>query len=344
MENLPWAIFEGNKPTKLSQETLERLVKDRIVKFEQKEAELSKRIGQEYKPGKWKASVSAKVWDRFGYLFEEIYGKIESGAEEQAHDRKRRRLDREEKREGMSKLTGSSSNGRDLAASFNEDVDDRRDKNFWPAPEVPPPGFGMKRLGGLTMRPSPAVVSRWRSSPLRHSYSSESTPTLVDDDTDNDVTSDEHASTPENDVLAVDMASAESVPASPHVDLIDLLSDSDDDVIEIPSLPKKHSISSGLKGLGLGLKPSPLALSRRTWAPTTAFNDDPDDGMKASQSSTENVLYGSSKKRPAPDGGRRVSDGSLRGHRSSKSRKVLDEMEDLSGEEVSGVELGDNII
>lgn len=79
----------------------------------------------------------------------------------------------------------------------DEDGDDRRDKNFWPALPSPQPDH-MFRRSWLDLRPNPMHVSRWRapSRPVRSALSMDSTPTLVDDS--DDTASDHHPSTPEN--------------------------------------------------------------------------------------------------------------------------------------------------
>jgi hypothetical protein len=384
IEEATRAIFEGKKHIKLPDDLMDRLVKKGIVMFEERVEAEAVEAGREYKPGKWRRFVTQDVWEKYGHLFEEVFGKVEDDGEDEDEDEddeddremKRRRVDGEEDDEDMS-ADGNLRTPEMEVDVVGDDGDDRRDKSFWPATELPPLGSGMKRLGALTMRPSPVVVSRWRSSPLRNSYSVESTPMLIDDDTDdNEVTSDEHASTPENetpadvivnvediDTASSSAASGESVPASPRVDLTALPSDTEDEVVEVHShsassvsKTPKSTMSSGLKGLGLGLKPSPLALSRRIWAPTAAIIIDGDDDVVVSSGSPNKATIGLSPsstgrglglgvsrslKRRASDGERRASDGygsggSPRGHRSSKSRRVLDEMEDLSGEEVSG--------
>jgi len=145
------------------------------------------------------------------------------------------------------------------------------------------------------MRPNPTHMSRWRSSALREVHSSESTPTLVDDDTDNDGASDEHPATPEN-----DHNDAVHVVSPPHEDGgIDRahppdVQDKDDappssedeeeeGVSEVTQSPKRLVVKS-LKGLGLISKPSPLTLSKRIWAPTVLIADADDDACFRRQS------------------------------------------------------------
>lgn len=161
----------------------------------------------------------------------------------------------------------------------DENGDDRRDKTFWPAlPSLPPLGDGIKRTGLLNLRPNPNQVSRWRASPLRASHSLESIPTLVDDDT-SEATSDEHPSTPEN---------RSGLGSTPEVvDDVERHSQDPSEVCEVPptsdeeevdrhehndSRPQKTTISA-FKGLGLIYKPSPLALSKRIWAPPALIAD-----------------------------------------------------------------------
>ncbi|KAH8119207.1 hypothetical protein DFH11DRAFT_1686151 [Phellopilus nigrolimitatus] len=153
----------------------------------------------------------------------------------------------------------------------DDDGDDRRDKTFWPAlPSLPPVGDGIRRTGLLNMRPNPMLVSRWRTSPVRSTHSSDSTPTLVDDDTD-EGTSDEHPATPENNGSTPEVV--ESTETS-H----DMPPNSDDDeenendAEDTARLPKRLTIST-FKSFGLIAKPSPLTLSKRVWAPPALIAD-----------------------------------------------------------------------
>ncbi|KAI5123638.1 hypothetical protein M0805_001671 [Coniferiporia weirii] len=170
---------------------------------------------------------------------------------------------------------------------FSEDGDDRRDKTFWPTlPTLPPPGDGIKRTGLLNVRPNPMHVSRWRASPLCSVHSSDSTPTLVDDDTD-EATSDEHPATPENNdghgttPEVVDIGSQSRHPSGSR-DVPPASDDDDDDgngdeygeenAEGVFRKPKKLTVST-LKGFGLIAKPSPLTLSKRIWAPAALIAD-----------------------------------------------------------------------
>ena len=172
---------------------------------------------------------------------------------------------------------------------MDEDGDDRRDKTFWPAESsesiLPPLGGGIHRTGFL-LRPNPAFMSRWRSSPvMRYSGSTDSTPTLVDDDTDNDVASDEHPSTPENEMddgrfdtpdveaeLPVECAYVENPPSSEE--------EEEREVEKLTQTPKKPAPTT-LKGAGLIIKPNPVTLAKRTWAPSALIIADPEDEVTA---------------------------------------------------------------
>lgn len=164
---------------------------------------------------------------------------------------------------------------------YAEDGDDRRDKTFWPALPAVAQSEGIKRLGLLNLRPNPHSFSRWRASPLRSVHSSDSTPLLVDDDTDGTL-SDAHPTTPDNNDGFV--STPEIVEDTPHdsrqnsvpKDLLSV-SEEDNEVEEVDSdenarKPAKLSVST-LKGLGLISKPSPLALSKRIWAPQAQMAD-----------------------------------------------------------------------
>jgi len=142
------------------------------------------------------------------------------------------------------------------------DVDDRRDKSFWPCLPLPPNGLGVRHLGLLNVRPNPCRISRWRSS---YGSSSEGTPTLVDDDTD-DNASDIHPSTPPDNGSNVDVVVDASVEIlSPnHLGTPEVPPDSDSegDVLEKVAPPKKLSVSTS----GLFSKPNPGQLAKRIWA------------------------------------------------------------------------------
>ena len=169
-------------------------------------------------------------------------------------------------------------------ADENPAYDDRRDKTFWPVESSNPPlGLGIKRIGLLYSRPNPALVSRWRSSPMCSAHSSESTPTLVDDDTD-EATSDEHPTTPEHDVRCEkpdDLETATTCSRSMiQSDTEDLHPVSDEDEgNEIDGFMQSQERVSApvLKSMGLISKPSPLAIAKRVWAPPALIVADPDD-------------------------------------------------------------------
>lgn len=439
IEETTQAIFEGKRILKMPGDVADRVVKKGIAMFEEKEEEVARKEGREYRPGKWREVVPIEVLERYEHLFVELFGrvvKVEEGEEGlDGRESKKRKLggdggrdddDDEEEDEDDMQVEDIPSTPEFITIDDDDDeeeddTDDRRDKEFWPTtttttttatttmgvpPRLPPPGSGMKRLGALTMRPSPINVSRWRCSPLRNScYSSvEGTPTLVDDDTDNDNTSssssssslDDHTLTPEEGAgesgavltkLQVGTAiEAESVPVSPQVELVALMqSDTEDEgvggggvrcvgkgdvgtgtglgigrerekdgVVVNRNANRSSSSSSStsmtLKGLGLSLKPNPLMLSKRTWAPRAAIIvDDVRDEVTPGGGGVGGVgdaLLGTVSSIPrkrvvAPmEGGRRSTDGvyyphQYRGHRrSSKSRRMIDEMEELSGEEV----------
>lgn len=159
---------------------------------------------------------------------------------------------------------------------MDEDGDDRRDKSFWPVlPVLPPRHSGTNRIGLLNFRPNPTFISRWRSNPMQYSPSTDSTPTLVDDDTDNDAASDEHPSTPENDIDEGRFGSVQTVP-----DVVDVPPSSEEDEereVEQLTLAPKNSGPSVLKGLGLIAKPNPVTLAKRTWAPALIIADPEDE-------------------------------------------------------------------
>lgn len=164
------------------------------------------------------------------------------------------------------------------------DADDRRDKSFWPCLPLPPNGLGVKHLGLLNVRPNPCRISRWRSS-----YgSSESTPTLVDDDTD-DNASDIHPSTPpDNGDSIVETSSTHPLgtPEAPPD------SESEGDIVE-KAPPPKLSVST----IGLLLRPNPVEMARRIRAPVTPTFDTTVDDLRTPQrrssalSSPGNVKY-----------------------------------------------------
>ncbi|KLO20359.1 hypothetical protein SCHPADRAFT_2227 [Schizopora paradoxa] len=157
------------------------------------------------------------------------------------------------------------------------DADDRRDKSFWPCLPLPPNGLGVKHLGLLNVRPNPCSISRWRSS-----YGSfESTPTLVDDDTD-DNASDIHPSTPPdngvNDDIVVDSIAEVSTTYPLGTPEVPPESDSESEVVEkIP--PPKLTVST----IGLFSKPNPVELARRIWAPLTPTVDSAEDDPRTPQ-------------------------------------------------------------
>lgn len=169
---------------------------------------------------------------------------------------------------------------------MDEDGDDRRDKTFWPALPILPLGGGIRRTGLLNYRPNPTLVSRWRSSPMQLSASTESTPTLVDDDTDNEATSDEHPSTPENDIDEGHFNNLQTVPPEP----VEVPPSSEEDEakeVEELTLPLKKTGPSTLKGLGLITKPNPSTLAKRTWAPLALIIADPEDEVTVPQELAE---------------------------------------------------------
>ena len=281
IEEMTQAIFEGKRILKMPGDVADRVVKKGIAMFEEKEEEVARREGREYRPGKWRQVVPIEVLERYGHLFEELFGKVVKVEEEEGEgglgerESKKRKSgggdgdEEDEDEEGDDddmQVEDIPSTPEFITVDDDEDddTDDRRDKEFWPTttttaimtgvpPCLPPPGSGMKRLGALTMRPSPINVSRWRCSPLRNScYSSvEGTPTLVDDDTDNDNTSssssssslEDHTLTPEEgagegaavltELQVVGTGTGveeEDVPVSPRVELVALMqSDTEDE-------------------------------------------------------------------------------------------------------------------
>lgn len=160
------------------------------------------------------------------------------------------------------------------------DVDDRRDKDFWPTLPVPPAGVGIKRTGLLLGRPNPNVVSRWRSDLERGNGYSANTPNLVADDTDNEITSDEHPTTPDHDALGdTHVRSMEEVEGVISEDSTGTTSDElppASDAEEDTRVPPKLTIPT-LKSLGLISRPSPITLSKRIWAPPALIADPDDD-------------------------------------------------------------------
>ena len=165
---------------------------------------------------------------------------------------------------------------------MDEDGDDRRDKTFWPALPILPLGGGIRRTGLLNFRPNPTLISRWRSSPMQLSASTESTPTLVDDDTDNEATSDDHPSTPENDIDEGHFNNLQTVP-SEAVEVPPSSEEDEEKEVEQLTLPPKKTGPSALKGLGLISKPNPSTLAKRTWAPPALIIADPEDEVTVPQ-------------------------------------------------------------
>ncbi|TDL21311.1 hypothetical protein BD410DRAFT_789738 [Rickenella mellea] len=162
------------------------------------------------------------------------------------------------------------------------DEDDRRDKTFWPALPSPPLGYGFKRFGLLNTRPNPGLMSRWRTTPPSSTHSQESTPTLLDDGTDDDTRSDAQPATPERDSDMPDVKQTEledtprrsklahSVPETPVIGM----DDSDGESEIVVRQPRRPSIIPPLRGLGLYQRPSPIALAKRIWSTESPMTED----------------------------------------------------------------------
>ncbi|OCB86840.1 hypothetical protein A7U60_g6013 [Sanghuangporus baumii] len=222
----------------------------------------------------------------------------------------------------------------------DEDGDDRRDKTFWPAlTPLPPPGDGIKRTGLLTLRPNPNLISRWRASPLRAAYSSSSTPTLVDDDSDG-ATSDEHPATPENNGARTPEV-MENVEEATDIHEHALSSDEDE---EMDDDDVKKGAGSTLKGLGLISKPNPLTLAKRVWAPPARIVESDCEDLNSSSSqdmkaknrkghdSFEERMVGSSQS-GGPIAHTSLSDISIQAFQSKAKKGMFDDFDASSGEE-----------
>ncbi|EJD03160.1 uncharacterized protein FOMMEDRAFT_140883 [Fomitiporia mediterranea MF3/22] len=232
---------------------------------------------------------------------------------------------------------------------MDDEYDDRRDKTFWPAlPPLPPVGEGIKRTGLLNLRPNPNLVSRWRTSPLRAAHSSDSTPTLIDDDTD-ETASDGHPPTPENNGGATPEVVDEAERQARHLSVVcDLppLSDEDEEVDDDGDVVEKKNSVSTLKGLGLISRPNPLVLSKRIWAPP-ALIADPDCEELTHSSSPEQIRPKRRRKIQEMDDQRMVvdsapssptdrtslSDLSIRAFESRVKKGMFDDFDASSGEE-----------
>lgn len=169
-------------------------------------------------------------------------------------------------------------------APMDENGDDRRDKTFELA-NPHPPGQNVKRTGLLALPPNPCFVSRFRHSSSHPVRTDSSTPSLVEDESDETGTSDGNPCTPQNlDHLAstpdfvnqeLTHGNADMLEPSPELGGRDGSDDAEGG-------ENKLKVST-LKGLGLISKPSPIVLSKQVWSPRVALADgctDDDDGVQ----------------------------------------------------------------